>query len=543
MMPPPEPYPMTTVKSLQLPQHAPQAAPSLAPPIPEHVSPKTALLGVLMPVLGSLVTALQLQMTNAGFTQMIAGELAFTPDEGTWVTVAYTSAELLIIPLAGWLSQAFSHRWYLSVNAALFVCFSIACASASDLSSMIVFQALQGLVAGGFTVLAFTRVLTHLPRSKQHIGLIFTSITAGLPASLGPILAGWLINDYRWQYIYYLNVALGMLVMAGIWHWVQPQPMRLSLLKQIDWLGTIVLAIGVISLLTVLERGNTENWFDSEFIVLLSIISVLFLALFCWIELNHQNPLINLRILRQRTFGLANILNLAVGLLLSYPYVVTQYLYQIQGYNLLQIGRLLVWGSIINPLLGKLIEHIESRLLLAIGFSIFATSCFINSTFSYYVAAHELVWSQLVRALGLPMSIALIAFIATDNIKKEQADDASVIFNMIRTFTGAMGTSIIGTLLTKREQYHSNIIVDSVSIYNHQTQARLQELSQLFTGKLGDPHAAQSQARSMIAQTVRREAYVMAFSDCFIFIGVGVLLSGIVILFLKKIKKPGESVN
>ncbi len=316
---------MTAVKLLQLPQHAPQAAPTLAPPTPEHVSPARALLGVLMPVLGSLLLTLDLQTTNAGFSQMIQGDLAFTPDEASWVTVAYTSAELIIIPLAGWLSQAFSQRWYLAFNAALFICFSIACASAWDLSSMIVFRFFQGLVAGGFTVLAFTRVLTQLPRSKQHIGFVMTSITAGLPVSIGPLLAGWLVNDYQWQYIYYLNVPLGLLVMAGIWHWIDPQPMQVPVLKQIDWLGTIVMAIAMISLVTILERGNTENWFDSALIVHLSILAVLSLALFCWIELQSSQPLINLRILGQRTFALANIFNLAVGLVLAYAYVTADF--------------------------------------------------------------------------------------------------------------------------------------------------------------------------------------------------------------------------
>lgn len=534
---------MAIIKLTHLPEHASQAAPNLAPPTPEHVSSGRALLSVLMPVLGSLLLTLDLQMTNASFTQVIEGDLGFTPDEASWIAVAYVSAELIAIPLAVWLSQVFSQRWYLAVNAALFVGFSLACALAWDLSSMIVFRAVMGLVAGGFTVLSFTRVMTHLPRSKQHIGFSMTSIASGLPVSIGPLLAGWLVNDYQWQYIYYLNVPLGLLVLVGIWHWIDAQPMQLPLLKQIDWLGTIVMASGMISLVTVLERGNTENWFDSELIVSLTIISVLCLTLFCWIELQSSQPLIDLRLLRQRTFALANIFNLAVGLILAHSFIVTQYLGQIQGYNALQTGRLLLWGSIVNPTSSKLIEYVESRLVLGIGISIFAVSCFMNSTLSYDVAAHELFWSQFIRALGQPLIIGILAFIATDNIKKAQAGSASAIFNTIRTLASTLGTAILGTLLTKREQFHSNRLVEYVSIFNHQTQVRLQELSHLFTGKLGDPHAAQAQAVLMLGQTVRQQAYVMAFSDCFYFIGIGILLSSIVILFLKKIKKPVESVN
>ena len=535
---------MTAVKSLQLPPHPPQAAPELTHPTPEHVSPVRKLLSVLMPISGSLLTALDLQMTNAGFTQQIQGELAFTSDEATWIAVAYISTELIVMPLAGWLSRAFSLRWYLCVNAALFVCFSIACANAWDLSSMLVFRALQGLVAGGFAVLAFTNVLLQMPRSKQHIGLVFTSITVGLPVSLGPILGGWLVYDYRWQYLYYLNVFLGLLLMAGLWRWVDPQPMQLPLLKQIDLLGTLVMAISITCLVMALERGNTENWFDSELIVRLIVISVLFLALFCWIELQSSQPLINLRLLQKQNFALCNILDLAVGFMLGYPYVVMQYLYEIQGYNLLQIGRVLVWGSIINPALGKLIEYVESRLLLAIALGAFVTSCFMNSRLSYDVAAHELFWSQLVRATGLPMSIAVIAFIATDNVKKEQADSVSAIFNMVRTMAATVGTATLGTLIEKREQFHSSRLVEHISTLNFQTRDRLQEFSQLFTNKVGYPNIAQFQATATVRDTVRREAYIMAYSDSFYVIGALVFLTGIaVLLFLKKTRKPGESPN
>ena len=527
-----------TGNSFQLPQQSPQAAPALALPRPDQVSPARALLGVVMPVLGALLTTLDLQMTNAALTEQIQGALGFTADEATWISVAYISAEVIIIPLAGWLSRACSRRWYLVVNATLFVCVSIACALAWDLPSLIVFRTLQGLVAGGFTVLAFTMVLTQMPRSKQNIGFVMVSVTSGLPVPIGPLLAGWLIDNYNWHYIYYLNVPLGLLLIAGLWRWIDPQPLRLSLLRQIDWLGAMVMAVGVLCLVTVLERGNTENWFDSDQIVLLSVISVLLLAGFCWIELNCRQPLIDLRLLGQRHFAFANAINFCVGIILAYGYVMTVYLGQIQGYNSVQIGAVLIWGSIVNPTVPKLIEHVENRLLLGIAIALFVTSCFMNSALTHDVAAHELVWSQVVRALGQPMLIAVIAFIATDNIKKEQAESASAIFNLVRTLGATMGTATLGTLLTRREQFHSNRLVESVSMSSQQTLERLQQLSLSFTSKLGDPAAAQEQAMSAVGQTVRREANVLAFSDCFYFIGIAIILSGLFILGLKKSSKP-----
>ncbi len=193
---------MTTVKSLQLPQHAPQATPSLAPPTPEHVSPARTLLGVVMCVLGSVVSTLDLQMTNPGLSQQIEGSLGFTADQATWIAVAYTSAELIAIPLGGWLTDAFSRRRYLLVSMAIFVGFSLACAHAWDLPSLIVFRTFLGLVSGVFTYSAFNMVLTQLPRAKQPIGFVMILITVGLPVPVGNFLAGWIDEHLGWQCIY-----------------------------------------------------------------------------------------------------------------------------------------------------------------------------------------------------------------------------------------------------------------------------------------------------------------------------------------------------
>ena len=334
---------------------------------------------------------------------------------------------------------------------------------------------------------------------------------------------------------------LGLLVMAGIRHWIDPQPMRLSKLKQVDWLGAVVLAISIICMVTALEWGNTDNWFDSEFIVLLSLISVLSFAIFCWIELNQPRPLIDLRILGQRNFAFGNIFSATFGIFLGYTSTTSQYLGQIQGYNPVQVSSALIWGSLVNPLAGKILGSVETRLVLGVGTGIFAISCFMNSRLDYNVARDQFIGSQIVRASVQAMTGAAISYAATENLKKEQANDASAIYNLIRSTAATMAGAGIGTLITKREQYHSNIIVDSVSIFNHQTQARLQQLSEFFTSKSGDPHAAQSQALQSLADTVRQQAYIIAYGDAFYFIGMAAIVGATIALpFFTKIKKPSD---
>ncbi|XGV97668.1 MAG: DHA2 family efflux MFS transporter permease subunit [Leptolyngbya sp. BL-A-14] len=533
---------MNPAQNNQLPTQAPQPTHTTAAPRPDQVSPARALLGVIIPVLGSLLTTLDLQMTNACLKD-VQGALGFSADEGTWVSIAYTSAELVSIPLAGWLSRAFSRRWYLSVNAGLFVGCAIACAQSWDLTSFMVFRTLQGLVAGGFLVSAFTIVITQMPRSKQHLGLVMVGITSSLPVPIGQLLGGWFVDNYNWQFIYYVSVPLGLLLVLGLWHWLDPQPMKLAILKQIDWFGSVLLALALTCCIAVLQRGNTENWFDSEWIIRLSLTSIFFLGLFCGWELAVRSPLIDIRLLEQPNFAFANLLNLSVGLVLAYTFVLPQYLGQIQGYNTVQIGTVLIWGAVVNPFVPKLVEHVEARLVLAIGLSIFVISCFMNVALSHDNGGGQFVWSQVIRAIGQPVMVVAISFIATNGIQKAQADSVSAIYNGVRVVAGTLGTALLGTLLTKREQFHSSHIVETVSSYSTQAQDRLQQLSQFLTAKLGDPNAAQVLAASSLGQTIRREAYVMAYSDCFYFIGISLILVGVVIFFLKRSSKPGEVIH
>jgi DHA2 family multidrug resistance protein len=275
----------------------------------------------------------------------------------------------------------------------------------------------------------------------------------------------------------------------------------------------------------------------------LSLISFAFLALFCLIELNHAQPLIDVRLLGRRNFAFINILNLSVGLVLAYAYVLPLYLGQVQGYNAVQIGCVLIWGAVVNPFVPKLVELVEARLVLAIGLGIFVISCFMNATLTYNNAGNQFVLSQVVRAIGQPVMVVAVSYIATSGIQKEQAESASSIFNIIRTVAATLGSSILGTLLTHREQFHSSRLVETVSMYNEQTQHRIQQLNQFFTTKLGDPNITQSQAEKVLGQSVHRQASIMAYSDCFYFIGMGLVLSGLIILVLRKSRKPTETVN
>jgi MFS transporter, DHA2 family, multidrug resistance protein len=497
-------------------------------------------IGVIGAMLGAFMAVLDIQITNSSL-QEIQAALGATLEEGSWISTAYLIAEIVVIPISGWLSQVFSLRRYLLFNVALFIFFSVCCAQSSNLGMMIAFRACQGFTGGVLIPLALTIVLTFLPQSKQPVGMALFAITATFAPSVGPTIGGWLTDNIGWEFNFYLNLIPGLIMLGAIAYAIPPKPMQLDLLKRGDWGGILSMAIGLGSLEVFLEEGNRKDWFGSELITRCVIFAVIFIAIFLWLELTRRQPFINLRLLLRRNFGIGSIAGLALGLgLYGSIYILPLYLAQIQDYTAMQIGEVIMWSGlpqlVLIPLVPKLMERFDIRFLAALGFSIFAVSCFMNSTMTSQTDISQLRWSQLVRAFGQPLMIVPLTTIATGNIEAEQAGSASGLFNMMRNLGGSMGIAALSTLLSRREQFHSSRIGEAVSLYNPETQQRLDSLIQTFISRGSDAVTANEQAIAAIDQVIRREANIMAYNDCFYLMGFAILLCGLALIFCKKVK-------
>ncbi len=497
-------------------------------------------VGVMATLLGAFMAVLDIQVTNASLND-ITGALSATIDEGSWISTGYLVAEIVVIPMTGWLSQVFSVRRYLLVNATLFLMFSVACAFSLNLPMMIAFRAGQGFTGGVLIPMAFTVILMTLPPSKQPIGLALFSITATFAPSIGPTVGGWLTDNYGWEYIFYLNIIPGLLLIAGVWYGLPARPMQINLLRNGDWWGIITMAIGFASFEFFADEGNRKDWFGSVEIQRAAIIAAITLPLFVIIQLTRKNPLLNLRLMWQRNFGLSIIVTLALGLgLYGSTYILPLYLAQVQHYNAMQIGQTIMWAGIpqlfITPFVPKLMQRIDLRLLVAIGMTLFGVSCFMNSHMSHDTGIDQLIPAQIVRALGQPLVITPLSSISTAGIPPKQIGSASAIYNMSRNLGGSVGIAILGTIQSQRERFHSNRLVDSVSLSNPITRDRIDQLTQYFTTAGSDPVSAQNQAIAQLGNIVRREANVMSFNDCFFFMGCALIGSALLVLFLKKAK-------
>ncbi len=499
-------------------------------------------IGLMGAMVGAFMAVLDIQITNSSL-QEIQAALGATIEEGSWISTAYLVAEVVVIPLTGWLSKVFSIRRYLLVNTTLFIFFSVCCAWAVNLPMMIVFRGLQGFTGGILIPMALTIVLMTLPPAKQPIGMAMFAITATFAPSIGPTLGGWLTDNFGWQYNFYLNIIPGILMLSAIAYAIPAKPMQLNLLNGGDWWGIFTMAVGLASLEVVLEEGNRKDWFSSQEISQLAVVAFAFLSAFLWIELTRRRPFINLKLLLRQNFGIGSFAGLTLGLgLYGSIYVLPLYLVRIQNYTAMQIGEVIMWSGVpqlfLIPLVPKLMQRIDARYLAAVGYSLFALSCFMNSHMTHETGIEQLRWSQLVRAIGQPLMIVPLTSIATGGIEPEQAGSASGLFNMIRNLGGSIGIAILSTLISWREQFHSNRLGENVSLYDPATQQRIDQLTQSFISRGSNPILAHDQAIAAIDNLVRREAFVMAFNDAFYFVGIALLVSAVTLLFCKKVK-PG----
>ena len=506
---------------------------------PDQVVPLRTWLAVIGATLGAFMAVLNIQIVNASLAD-IQGAIGAGIDDGGWISTAYLIAEIVVIPLSGWLAQAFSVRRYLLANAAFFLVFSAACALAHTLGQMIVLRAIQGFTGGVLIPMAFTLIITLLPKAKQPIGLALFALSATFAPAIGPTIGGYLTENWGWQYIFYVNLVPGAVMLGLLWFALPATPMKLSLLRQGDWGGIATMAIGLAALQTVLEEGNKDDWFGSGFIRDLSAVALVALTAFIAIELTATRPLLNLRLLLRRNFGFGILANFLLGIALyGSVFVLPVYLSRIQGYNAEQIGSVLAWTGlpqlVLIPLVPRLMKRFDPRLVIGTGFALFAASNFMNIAMTGDYAADQLLWPNVVRAIGQALVFAPLSAVATAGIERENAGSASALFNMMRNLGGAVGIAALQTFLAKREQYHSNVLTPAVTAFDATTRDRLAALSRYFeTHGLSDPAAAGAEAIVAIGRRIHQQAYIQAFSDTFFLLGAALVVALIAALMLKR---------
>jgi len=486
-------------------------------------------IAVMSAMLGAFMAVLDIQITNSSLKD-IQGALSATLEEGSWISTSYLVAEIIMIPLTAWLVQLLSAR-RLAVWVSLgFLAASLLCSMAWSLESMIVFRALQGFTGGALIPLAFTMTLIKLPDRHRAKGMALFAMTATFAPSIGPTLGGWLTENFGWEYIFYINVPPGLLMIAGLLYGLEKKAPHWELLKSTDYIGIVTLGMGLGCLQVFLEEGHRKDWLESDLIVTLGSIALLSLIAFVIIQLSKDKPLINLRILGTRNFGLSSIASVGMGVgLYGSIYLLPLYLAQIQGYNAQQIGEVIMWMGIpqlfLIPLVPQLMKVVPPKVLCALGFALFGFASFASGVLNLDFAGPQFNQIQLIRALGQPLIMVTISLIATTYIQAQDAGSASSLFNILRNLGGAIGIALLATLLDARTKTYFDYLREAIVPGNPQVAERLAQLSE----RLGSDTAALGR----MSQIVHEQASIMAYNDAFHLVGLTLGVSMIAVLLTK----------
>jgi MFS transporter, DHA2 family, multidrug resistance protein len=499
-------------------------------------------------LIGAFMAVLNIQVTNSSLPD-IEGGIGTGGVNGTWISTAYLIGEIIVIPMSDFLSRVFSLRRFLITCTAMFLVLSVACGQAHSLSEMVVLRALQGFFGGVLIPLAFTIIISMLPPAKRPAGFAGFAVTATFAPAIGPTIGGWLTDNYGWQTVFYMNLLPGAVMLSALIYALPRSEMRIGLLRQGDWLGISLMAIGLAAFQTVLNDGNVDNWFGSPFIVELSLLSGIALIAFIAVELMVKQPLIPLRLLKRRNFGLGSLSNFLLGFgLYGSAYLLPQYLAVSQGFDAEQSGYVIAWTGlpqlVIIPFVPLLMKRFDSRALVGVGLAVFAASCFMNLHIDTDYAAPQLLVPDIIRALGQALIMTPLSAIAMLGITPAEAGGASGLFNMLRNLGGAVGIAAVETFFTKREQYHSFIINGHVSLLQPATREQLASQQQYFLSH-GYPDAAGAMQRAIVAlgAEIREQATLLGYADCFALVGTMLAIAVMSVALLKKGSASGAGAH
>lgn len=472
-------------------------------------------IGFFVMVVGMFMAILDIQIVSSSLNEIQAG-LAASSDEISWVQTSYLIAEVVMIPLSGYLSRAFSTRYIFTLSAAGFTISSVFCALAWDINSMIIFRAIQGFLGGAMIPTVFATTFTVFPPQRRASLSVLTGLVATMAPTLGPTLGGWITDQMSWHWLFLINLAPGLVVMTMVWTLVDFDKPQWSLLKVMDIPGLILMALFLGCLEYVLEEGTRLDWLGDPTIRACCTISAVSAVLFVWRVLTYAEPIVDLRAFGDRNFTLGCLFSFVIGIgLYGTVYLIPLFLAEVRGYKPMQIGVIMFVAGAFQfmsaPVAGRLSRMLDPRLVLCFGLLLFGGGVYLQHFLTSEWGYWEFFLPQAVRGFALMFLFMPVNMAALGTLPKARLKNASGLYNLMRNLGGAIGLAGINFMMTERLNLHWARLVDQMTSANTNVVQFLDRFGQTLDGRMG-PIGDQA-ALKALSRVVMQQAEVLSFAD------------------------------
>jgi DHA2 family multidrug resistance protein len=491
-------------------------------------------------IAAAVMELIDTSIVNVALSYM-SGNLGATLEDTSWVITAYAIANVIVIPITSFLAGKLGRRNYYIGSVILFTLCSFLCGQATNIWMLVAFRFLQGMGGGALLSVSASIVYELFPKDKQNIASALFGVGVFVGPTIGPTLGGFITEHYSWPWIFYINVPIGLAV-AFICSSMLGEPALKPAVGKIDWTGILLLAAGIGSLQTVLERGETDDWFSANYIIVLSVIAALGLILFVWWELRVKSPVVNLRVLRSKNLSIAAVLTFVSGIgIFSSVYLTPVYAQRLLGFTPTVTGLLLLPGAILA--IGGLI--VSARLLqrgvspvvmITSGMLMFIVFSWQLSRLDLDAGAWDISTSLIWRGLGLAIVTVPLSTLAISSLEPKDIPQGTALNNMMRQLGGSFGIAMVNTYLTRRNAVHRTDLVTHLPSGDPQVAARLDSYTRYFQGKGAVLADARHQALGLLDNAVTRQSNVLSFGDAYLLLGLCFVLSMPLLLLARRKK-------
>ncbi len=522
-----------------------------APPVENADVWRPAVNPWIIAVTVTLATFMEVLDTSIANVALphIAGSLSAGQDESTWVLTSYLVSNAIVLPLSGWLSSIMGRKNFYMSCVALFTISSFMCGLAPNLATLIICRVLQGAGGGGLQPSEQAILADTFAPAKRGMAFAVYGIAVVTAPAIGPTLGGWITDNFTWRWIFFINIPVGIISILLTSRLIQDPPyFRRRKLSEtrIDYIGLGFVALGLGTLQVVLDKGQRDDWFESHFIVILSLIAAVSLIFVIFWEWKHKDPIIDLHLFRDRTFGISNLLMFMLGFaLLGSTLLLPLFMQTLLGYTAQQSGLALMPGGftimLLLPLVGFLLSRYSPRWPLVFGLAMLSLSLFNMTRFDLLIDFRTAAMARILQAAGMAFLFVPINTAAYAFLPRDKNNAASGLMNLARNMGGSVGISLVTTMLDRRTQVHLNDLSRHLSASNPAFQSMLQGTAQAMRTHGANATFATQQAYALIQGTVQRQATMLAYLDDFRFLAWAILAM-VPLVFLMKKSKPGGGI-